>query len=64
MVSFLPQQLSLALQAVQQFDLAVHVRDLILKVLSGHIYLLAELSKHTCQLPDYHRQQGQKQGPK
>lgn len=64
MASFLPQQLSLALQAVQQLDLAVHVRDFILEVLSGDVYLLAELSKHTCQLPDNHRQQGHKQGSK
>lgn len=59
-VRFLPQQLSLALQAVQQLNLAVHVSDVILKVLTGDIYLLAELSKHTGQLPDNHRQKGHK----
>lgn len=48
----LPQQLGLALQTVQQLDLAVHVCDLILQVLPGDIYLLAELSKHTSQLPE------------
>lgn len=49
---FLPQQLSLALQAVQELDLSVHVSDLILQVLTGDVYLLAELSKHAGQLPD------------
>lgn len=47
---FVPQQLSLALQTVQQLNLAVHVSDLILEVLTGDVHLLAELSKHTRQL--------------
>lgn len=51
-MSLLPQQLSLALQAVQELDLAVHVHDLILKVLSGDVNLLAELSEYTRQLPE------------
>lgn len=46
----LPQQLSLALQTLQQLDLLVHVHDLILQVLAGDIYLLAQLRKHTGQL--------------
>lgn len=60
-VRFLPQQLSLALQAVQQLNLAVHVSDLILEVLTSDVHLLAELSKHPPQLPDNHRQHRQKQ---
>lgn len=55
MADVLPQELSLAMQAVQQLDLAVHVSDIILKVLPGDVYLLAELSEHSCQLPDTHR---------
>lgn len=51
-VMFLPQQLSFALQAVQQLNLSVHISDLILKVLTGDVYLLTELSKYTCQLPE------------
>lgn len=60
-VTSLPQQLGLTLKAVQQLHLAVHVRDLVLQVLAGDVYLLAELSKHTCQLPE-HKQQGHKAG--
>lgn len=40
------------MQAVQQVDLAVHVCDVVLEVLSGDVYLLAELSEHSCQLPE------------
>ncbi|TNN35552.1 hypothetical protein EYF80_054290 [Liparis tanakae] len=47
-----PQQLGFALQAVQQLDLAVHAGDLVLQVLAGHVHLLAELRKHTRQLPE------------
>ncbi len=61
-VRLLPQQLSFALQAVQQLDLAVHVGDLVLQVLPGHVHLLAQLSEHTRQLPENHRQQGHEQG--
>lgn len=45
---FLPQQLGLALQAVEQLNLSVHVSDFILEVLPGDVDLLAELSEHTC----------------
>jgi len=51
-VCSVPQQLGFALQAVQQLDLAVHAGDLVLQVLAGHVHLLAELHKHTRQLPE------------
>lgn len=54
-LGFSPQQLGPALKVVQQFNLAVHVLDLIFQVLAGDVHLLAELCKYARQLPADHK---------
>lgn len=46
-LGFLPQELSLALQAVQRLNLAVHVPDFLFQVLPRDIHLLAKLGEHS-----------------